>query len=639
MNKVRSAARCRRPVVLTAMAGAFVVVLTGSGLGFGERGGGQNQVQTTIDDFFQPGTQPNQLDEPLIPSQGCEFCHGGYDDGNAEAIVQPHDGWKTSMMAQAARDPVWYAALTISNQDVNQSGEFCIRCHSPNAWLNGRSIPADGSDFEINDFDGVNCHFCHRMVDPVAAPENPPQDDSVLADLTDPPSHFGNAQYVIDPIGDRRGPYDDVPDQGQHGLNEEIPSPFHRESALCGTCHDVSNPAFSKQPDGSYELNQLGQPHPTQDPNDMFPEQRTYSEWKKSQFANGGVVFDDGRFGGNLPDDTPIESCQDCHMPDAEGGGCAFWENEEFFPRDDIGRHMFVGSNSWVLGAVLDIYGEAETGLTEELVAQAQERTVQMLQKASDMNVTLEGDSINVRITNWSGHKLPTGYPEGRRMWINVKFLDGKGQVINEHGAYDFATAELETSDTKVYEAKMGLSEDLAQQVNLPAGESFHLSLLNKIFKDNRIPPVGFTNDGFEEVSAAPVSYTYDDGQHWDDTQYDIPDGAAQAVVTLYHQTSSKEYMQFLKNANNTDDRGQVAYDQWVKQGMSQPIDMDSAVVDIEPDVPGDLNGDGVVNVQDLLQLLSEWGNCPAKGPCPADITGDGVVGVNDLLDLLANWG
>ncbi|MHC4415548.1 MAG: hypothetical protein ACYS0G_09715 [Planctomycetota bacterium] len=53
---------------------------------------------------------------------------------------------------------------------------------------------------------------------------------------------------------------------------------------------------------------------------------------------------------------------------------------------------------------------------------------------------------------------------------------------------------------------------------------------------------------------------------------------------------------------------------------------------------PGDLDGDGVVGIRDLLILLGAWGPCP-PGPCPADIDGDGFVGIRDLLILLANWG
>ncbi len=51
------------------------------------------------------------------------------------------------------------------------------------------------------------------------------------------------------------------------------------------------------------------------------------------------------------------------------------------------------------------------------------------------------------------------------------------------------------------------------------------------------------------------------------------------------------------------------------------------------PDVPGDLNGDGIVGVDDLLILLSQWGECQA---CSGDLDGNGTVAVDDLLILLA---
>jgi len=58
-----------------------------------------------------------------------------------------------------------------------------------------------------------------------------------------------------------------------------------------------------------------------------------------------------------------------------------------------------------------------------------------------------------------------------------------------------------------------------------------------------------------------------------------------------------------------------------------------------DDDVTGDLNGDGVVNVSDLLILLAQWGECPTGGDCTADLNDDGVVNVSDLLILLGNWG
>ena len=52
-------------------------------------------------------------------------------------------------------------------------------------------------------------------------------------------------------------------------------------------------------------------------------------------------------------------------------------------------------------------------------------------------------------------------------------------------------------------------------------------------------------------------------------------------------------------------------------------------------EMPEDINGDGVVDVLDLLALLGAWGECPE---CPEDVTGDGVVDVLDLLAVLGAW-
>ena len=51
---------------------------------------------------------------------------------------------------------------------------------------------------------------------------------------------------------------------------------------------------------------------------------------------------------------------------------------------------------------------------------------------------------------------------------------------------------------------------------------------------------------------------------------------------------------------------------------------------------PADLGGNGIVDVPDLLLLLSVWGLDPGG---PPDFDGDGVVAVPDLLLLLAAWG
>jgi hypothetical protein len=58
-------------------------------------------------------------------------------------------------------------------------------------------------------------------------------------------------------------------------------------------------------------------------------------------------------------------------------------------------------------------------------------------------------------------------------------------------------------------------------------------------------------------------------------------------------------------------------------------------------DVPGDVDGNGVVDVVDFLALLAAWGPCPDPCPpyCPADFDDNCDVNVNDFLIQLANWG
>jgi hypothetical protein len=49
-----------------------------------------------------------------------------------------------------------------------------------------------------------------------------------------------------------------------------------------------------------------------------------------------------------------------------------------------------------------------------------------------------------------------------------------------------------------------------------------------------------------------------------------------------------------------------------------------------------DIDGNGAVDVNDLLMVIGDWG---CAGTCAADITGDGAVNVQDLLQLIASWG
>ncbi len=53
---------------------------------------------------------------------------------------------------------------------------------------------------------------------------------------------------------------------------------------------------------------------------------------------------------------------------------------------------------------------------------------------------------------------------------------------------------------------------------------------------------------------------------------------------------------------------------------------------------PGDITCDGMVDVDDLNEVLSQWGNVVTVGTF-ADISPDGVIDVDDLNEVLSNWG
>lgn len=61
-------------------------------------------------------------------------------------------------------------------------------------------------------------------------------------------------------------------------------------------------------------------------------------------------------------------------------------------------------------------------------------------------------------------------------------------------------------------------------------------------------------------------------------------------------------------------------------------------------DIAPQPNGDGVVNVTDLLAVIGAWGGCPGGCPppttnCPPDITQNCIVNVQDLLAVIGDWG
>jgi hypothetical protein len=552
-------------------------------------------VPTTLRDFDQPGTQPFEAGTLNSP-EACEVCHGGYD-----ASMEPYFNWQGSMMAQASIDPLFKANMEIANQDAPDSGDLCLRCHLPRGWLQGRSVPTDGSAMLSADESGVSCDLCHRMLDPIYEPSvSPIEDFDILAGLSNPTLEFGNGMYTVDPTGARRGPF--INATTGHAV---LVSPFHREAALCGTCHDVSNPAFEKDGKGGYVPNDFDTPATDFSPNTLLPVERTYSEWLHSAYNTQEGVYDPA-FGGNK---AFVATCQDCHMQDITGQGC---DPNQFTPpvRDDLPLHDMTGGSTWLPGVLAQTHpGQVNVAALDAGV----ERARYMLQNAADLEALQTGGDLKVTVTNRTGHKLPTGYPEGRRMWLNVQFYNDANQIISESGAYDPVTGVLTHDEAaKIYEIEPAIDDLISGVTGIPAGKSFHFVLNSTVAKDNRIPPRGYDPNTFATFGGNPVNYSYDPGQHWDDTQYEIPIGATSAQVTLYYQSTSKEFVEFLRDENhgtpNNEGAGLEMYNLWNNNGKCPPEIMQQVQMDLIPtSVPADLNLDFVVNLEDFAIFAEYW--------------------------------
>jgi hypothetical protein len=498
--------------------------------------------------IFLPGTQVGSVapaDNVLV----CRQCH--YSTVSTRP-VEISSYWSGSMMAQSARDPVFYAALAVANKynaTAGQAfGEYCIRCHSPMGWLAGHSEDYTGQSLTGTDFDGVQCDYCHRAIDPL-------HPDTTAPTLNYPVPGYGNGMHVVERVTDpKRGPFPDA--VAPHAT---MYSPFQTSSELCGVCHDVSNPFYA-------------QDRISQAPYQYSALERTYSEWLMSWYATQG---DSG-------------TCESCHMKDTTGYACSYLSAPA---RDNLARHDLTGGNTFVPDILPDFWA----GLDTSLLAFGKQRALAKLQSAARMTLVSykSGDSViaKVNITNLTGHKLPTGYPDGRRMWINLVGTNLSGDTLFQSGVYRPDSALLiRDAHIKVYEAVQGLTSSRASSYGLSAGASFHFILNDTILFDNRIPPRGFTNSAFRSRLAQPVGAVYADGQNSDVTQYTLPSGTEQVTANLYYQTMSKEYVDFLRDENSGNSMdwnswGSKLHTSWENKGKSQPVVMQALTVPVSDTV------------------------------------------------------
>ncbi len=587
-------------------------------------------------DFTPHGTQPGLLTPMDAPSScfGCHRSRAGSTSPTAGDFM-PDDTWGGSMMAHATRDPLFWAALDVANADVPGVGDYCLKCHTPSGWLAGRVsktpgggfvdgangclLTGDHNDFEgrNNDYNGLTCHFCHRMED---APS-----DSLAA--------LGNGNFWIDDsamcvteTGDeyngpcRAGPYQytaDSPTIAPHGWKY---SAFHDRGAICGTCHDVSTPDV-KDPDTGViaPLKTLVLPDGS-DSDVPMPIERTFSEWQQSDYSD--VIFRN-----RLGDDFDFEpqlavgaTCQDCHMASSQDPTAqACLQSTQGDRTGDLPVHEFVGANTWVPAIIRDEFANSPgSGITDRVVDL--DRTIRrarnmLTERSAHIETAVEqaGDQLTatVKVTNLAGHKLPTGYAEGRRMWLHVVARDAADSIVWESGAWDPATGALaQDEQTKIYETLQGIWNAASQTCEIEDAQGrkmFHFVLNDCIAKDNRIPPLGFS--GGENVETRPVAHTYpvvagsQKLVNFDVTTYtiDLPPGTTGPVTvtaTLKFQIASDDYIHFLND-----------------QAVERNFQPENTMCSTGPDRPFDIGPQDKTRGQYLFDL---W-NDPAYGRSPPE--------------------
>lgn len=619
-----------------------------------------------------PGTQPNPAANITAPADdqaagACVNCHWG-NPVLATDQGMPGFAWQGSMMAQAARDPIFWATMTVAAQDSiwaigrPNATDLCLRCHFPQGWMSDRSDDVSGGMMTGGDFDGVHCDVCHSLYDPFFTATangargetdwdeavsasisqqvtntkaidwslasgltffngNPFYNNATEAPLAPDYTENGGGQMFMEstPINPQamRGPFADAAVDTE--THDKLYSRYHKSKFFCSTCHDVSNPVLANL--GADLANPL--PSEVSSAFSYAHVERTFSEFMSSAYGStpGGVATNaefQAQGGAGI---TNAAMCQDCHMADvngvtaASGGGVVRPNGSTDHLASGVPSHDLQGGNSWITYILastddslpifdqtnFDIMTQGPAALTldmtqgisphlnsnGEALLDASERAKQQLVRAGSIKNLVYNEldgSLTFQVQNNTGHKLLSGYPEGRRMFVNIKAFQN-GALIHEVNPYDMAAGTFvgglshwnydgqqivpnpsPLGPNQVYDDALVYE---ANTMSTLTGEdhSFHFALATGRYKDNRIPPKGFdlataitrlaepvAPGGISDSTATPETNLYSAAEFlggYDDVSTTIAAGADQVVVTLNYQGTSREYIEFLRDEIN----------------------------------------------------------------------------------------
>jgi hypothetical protein len=405
----------------------------------------------------------------------CVLCHEGLLD-EMGADVSMTTAWRSTMMANAAKDPVWQAKVSseVARFPVLQAviEEKCVTCHMPmaktQAEVAGQAVAVQGDGFldpthplHEAGIEGVSCTLCHQIGDASLGTLESFTGGYSVDTSTEPPDRQTFGPYE-QPFGRPMQMHTGfVPVYGAHVKVAE----------LCATCHNLYTPYVDAQG------NVLGE----------FPEQTPYTEWQNSAF------------GGSVP-------CQNCHMPQATGAVVISRMPGRLAPRQPFYQHWFVGGNVLMLDILADWGGELQVTADAvhfattraRVVDQIAERTARLTVESLELET--EVLTASLKVAALTGHKFPTSFPS-RRAWLHVAVADAAGTIIWESGArnpdgtisgnaadvdpaafephYDVIT---QPDQVQIYEPIMGDHEGQVTYTLLRAAQ---------YVKDNRVLPAG----------------------------------------------------------------------------------------------------------------------------------------------------
>jgi hypothetical protein len=464
-------------------------------------------------------------------SQNCVACHNNLIAPDGEDISIGAT-WRSTMMANSARDPYWHAGVRRETIDHPTHAaaiqDECAECHMPMPTQIARAagglgevfrhLPIAGrDDSELHGLaaDGISCTVCHQI-----APDRLGTRESFNGEFVMRPTPASGARVIFGPFQIDKGRKTIM--RSVTGF-EQAKGDHIRQSELCASCHTLITQAFG--PNGEV----VG----------SLPEQMNFQEWQHSDYSQG----------------ERARSCQSCHMPAVTGPVRSASELGDF--RESMARHLFVGGNAFMV-RLLSTYRQ-ELGvqaLPSELEATARATIRQLQQETAALSIAraeIVGSTLNVDVSvrNLTGHKFPTGYPS-RRTWLHVAVRDAQGRTVFESGAVSSSGA-IQGNDNDANPTKYEPHYDritspdqvqiyepiLGDPANVP---TTGLLTATQYLKDNRLLP-----SGFDKATADPLIGVYgaarqdaDFAESGDRVRYELglPEGGGpfQVDVELLYQ-------------------------------------------------------------------------------------------------------